>query len=150
MKLIKTKHQKGFTLLEMLLSIALIALLSGLSIPVYQSFQVKNDLDIAANTIAQSTKRAQVLAQAVDGDTTWGIYIQSGSITIFQGSNYASRNTNYDEDFEMPTSITPSGLQEIVFSKLYGEPQAIGTVILTTSTNEIANLILNEKGMVSY
>ncbi len=150
MTLIKTKHQKGFTLLEILLSVALIALLSGLSVPVYQSFQVKNDLDIASNTIAQSARRAQVLAQAVDGDTTWGVHIQSGSITIFKGGSYAGRDTNYDEDFEMPTSITPSGLQEVIFSKLYGEPQATGTVTLTTSTNETANLILNEKGMVNY
>lgn len=141
---------KGFTLLEILLSIALIALLAGIAAPIYQSFQVRNDLDIAANTVAQTLRRAELLSQAVDGDVSWGVSIQSGSITLFQGVSYAGRNSDFDEIFDMPTSITPSGLQEIVFSRFSGEPQTTGTCTLTSSINEIRTITINEKGTIEY
>lgn len=60
----------GFTLLELLLSVAVISTLAGLSLPVYRTLLMKNDLDIAAVTTAQSLRRSQILSQAVDGDTT--------------------------------------------------------------------------------
>lgn len=76
----------------MMLSIAIITMLFGLSTPIYQSFQVRNDLDIAATTIVQSLRRAQVLSQAVDGETNWGVNVKSGSITIFKGVSYDARD----------------------------------------------------------
>ena len=140
----------GFTLLEILLSIALIALLAGIAAPVYVSFQVRNDLDIAATTVVQTFRRAQLLSQAVDGDTVWGMNVQSGSITLFQGVSYAARNTNFDEIFDMPESIAPGGLQEVVFSKFSGNPQTTGTTTLTSSNNEVRTINLNEKGTINY
>ena len=141
---------KGFTLLEVLLSVATISVIAGIGIPIYQSLQVRNDLDIAAITIAQNFRRAQTLSQAMDGDTTWGVRMQSGNITLFQGASYAGRNVNFDEVFDVPISIAPSGVQEVVFTKFSGEPQITGTVTLTTNTNETRNITINEKGMVSY
>lgn len=141
---------KGFTLLEVLLSVATVAIIAGMGIPIYQSLQVRNDLDIAAVTIVQNFRRAQTLAQAIDGDTSWGLYIQSGSITLFQGASYASRDANFDEVFDVPINIVPSGMQEVVFTKFSGEPQATGTVTLISNTNEIRNITVNAKGMVSY
>ncbi len=86
----------GFTLLELLLSAAIISALAGLSLPIYRTLIKKNDLDIAANTMASSLRRAQVLSQAVDGDTTWGVKAQSGSIVIFKGASYSEeRDTNF-------------------------------------------------------
>ena len=58
------KKNAGFTLLEVLLSIAIITLIAGIGIPVYLSFQVRNDLDIATAEIVQSARRVQVLSQA--------------------------------------------------------------------------------------
>ncbi len=143
-------RNRGFTLLEMLLSVAILALLAGLGAPIYQSFQVRDDLDIAANTIAGSLRRAQVLSQAVAGDTSWGLSVQSGAITLFRGASYASRSANFDEVFDLPGSIVPSGISEIVYDKFTGEPQVTGTVTLTSNANEIRNITINEKGTITY
>jgi len=140
----------GFTLIEVLLSIAGVAIIAGISIPVYQSFQVRNDLDIATVEIAQSARRTQTLSQAVDGDTSWGIKIQSGSVAVFKGVSYAARDSTFDEVFEVPTSITASGISEIVFAKFTGLPQTTGTITLTSNTNETRTITINAKGMVSY
>lgn len=142
-------RSRGFTLLELLLTVALISVLAGFSLPVYRTLMTKNDLDIAAVTVAQTARRAQVLSQAVDGDTSWGLKVQSGSIVIFKGTSYAARDTAFDETFDVPTSITPSGTTEYIFSKFTGFPQVTGTATLTTS-NDTRTVTINEKGMVSY
>jgi prepilin-type N-terminal cleavage/methylation domain-containing protein len=142
--------RSGFTLLEVLLSIALIAVMAGVTIPVYISSQVRNDLDIATVEIVQTLRRGQILAQAVDGDTSWGMRVASGSITLFKGASYAARDSAFDEIFEVPTNIAPSGITEVVFSKFTGLPQTAGTITLTSSTNETRNIVINQKGMVSY
>lgn len=143
------RNEKGFTLLELLLSIAIIGILAGLSLPVSRTMLIKNDLDIATSNTVQTLRRAQVLSQAADGDTTWGVKIQSGSIVLFQGASYASRDSAYDETFDVPTSITPSGISETVFTKLSGNPQTTGTITLSTET-DTKSITLNGKGMVEY
>lgn len=142
--------QKGFTLLETLLSIAVISLIAGIGVPVYQSFQVRDDLDISTTTIVQSARRAEILAQASDGDTSWGLHIQSGNIVLFKGASYATRDSSYDEIFDLPTSILPSGLSEIVYAKFTGMPQTTGAITLTSNANETRIITINAKGTVSF
>lgn len=144
------KYSAGFSLIEILLSMAAIALIAGISIPIYQAFQVRNDLDIAATTIVNSMRRAQVLAQASEGDTSSGVNIQMGSVTLFRGASYATRSVDLDEIFEMPTSITPSGTAEVVFNKFTGLPVSVGTITLTSTVNKIENITINAKGTVDY
>ncbi|MCX6795323.1 MAG: prepilin-type N-terminal cleavage/methylation domain-containing protein [Candidatus Falkowbacteria bacterium] len=144
------KKRSGFTLIEMLLSVACLAIISIIAIPVYQSFQVKNDLGIATNSVVQSLRRAQILSQASDGNTTSGVKIQTSSITVFRGASYVARDTTMDEIFEVPTSITATGTNEIIFSKIFGLPNATGTIILTSYINDSKTITINEKGMVAY
>jgi prepilin-type N-terminal cleavage/methylation domain-containing protein len=141
---------RGFTLLEILLVVGIISIIAGFSMPVYQSFQVKNDLDIAAQTIATSFRRAQVLAEASDGDNTWGVEVISGSITVFQGVSYAARVAAFDEITSLPPTITPTGLSEVVFDRLTGQALSTGTVTLTTSTGLVRTIALSSKGTVTY
>ncbi len=140
----------GFTIFEVLLTVAAMAIVAGMGVPIYQSFQVRNDLDIAGTTVAQSFRRAQILAQSQEGDISWGVNVEAGSITLFKGASFASRDTNFDEVFGLPNSITPSGLDEVVFEKFTGLPQSTGTVTLTSSTEEIRNITINEKGTIGY
>lgn len=145
-----SRNRRGFTLIEVLMAVATIGLIAGIGVPVYQSFQVRNDLDIAATSFVQSLRRAQILAGAVDGDTGWGVRIQLGSITLFRGASYVARDATFDEVFQAPTGIAPSGAQEIVFAKFTGLPETTGTTVLTSNTNETRTITINTKGTVSY
>ncbi|MEE8131916.1 MAG: type II secretion system protein [Candidatus Paceibacterota bacterium] len=141
---------KGFTLIEILLSMALISIIAGMGVPVYQSFQNRNSLDLAVEGFAQSLRRAQALARAVDGDTSWGAYIAPGAITLFQGLSFASRDVGFDELFDISSSISITGLQEVVFLKFSGKPQSIGATILTSPNNETRTITINTEGAIEY
>ena len=145
-----TRVASGFTLIEMLLSIAALAIIAGIGVPVYQSLQVRNNLDIAATTLAQDYRRAQTLAQASDGDTSWGVSVGSTTITVFRGSSYATRDASYDELSDLSGSITPTGVLSVVFGKFTGLPQTTGTTTLTSNTNEVRTVYLNAKGTITY
>lgn len=144
------KVRQGFTLVEVLLSVAVIAVLAGISAPVFSRLSTKNDLDTAVVSLAQSWRRVQALSMANDGDTVWGVKVGAGSITVFKGTSFASRDTNYDETFTLPLTISVSGaVTEITFNKLTGTPSATGTVSLT-SFGDTTTLTINSKGTVSY
>lgn len=134
----------------MLLSLALLSIIGGMTIPMYRIFMLRNDLDIATVTLAQNLRRAQALSQSGDGDMTWGIHVGVGSILVFKGASFVLRDSSFDENTSMPTSIVPTGITEIVFSKVTGLPTATGTFSLTASTNETRTITINEKGMVDY
>lgn len=148
MKLLR--NQNGFTLVELLLSVALLAIILLLGSPISYNIYLRNDLDITASNIVQANRRAQALSQAYSGDSSWGVYIQSGSITIYKGTSYSARDTDFDEITEVSNALTPSGVQEILYSKFDGEPQTTGSIILTSSNNETRTITIAEKGMVSY
>lgn len=140
---------KGFTLLEVLLSVAIIAMIGTFSAPLYVNLLVRNDLDIATTTTAQSMRRAQELARASDGDSRWGLRLQSGQIVIFKGTSYAARAATFDEIYSVSPSIGFSGLTEIVFDKVTGYPLTNGTVNLSNQSNN-RTVTINSKGMVTY
>lgn len=139
---------KGFTLLEVLLSVALISLIAGMGAPLYQSFQVRNDLNIGGATLVNTLRRAETLARASDGDTSWGVFTASGAITLFRGVSYSARDAAYDEVFVVPTSISFSGTLEYVFTRFTGFPSTSGVTTLTSSIGEIRTVTVNTKGMV--
>jgi prepilin-type N-terminal cleavage/methylation domain-containing protein len=141
---------RGFTLPEVLLSLTLISIMGGMIIPMYRTFMVRNDLDIATIGIAQNLRRAQALSQSADGDTSWGLHVGVGSILVYKGASYVSRDSLYDENTSMPTTIVPTGLSEVTFSKVVGTPSATGTFMLTSQSNETRNVTINQKGMVDY
>lgn len=141
---------RGFTLIELMLSLALIAIITAVALPVSRTFQSRNDLDVAANTVAQTLRRAQTLSQGMDGDTTWGVQVATGSVTLFRGTSYAARDTSFDELTTLPATISSSGLTEIVFSKFSGDPTSTGTFTLTGLENEIRTITINTKGTTTY
>ncbi|MFQ5492586.1 MAG: prepilin-type N-terminal cleavage/methylation domain-containing protein [Candidatus Dojkabacteria bacterium] len=146
----KQRLQQAFTLFELLLSMSLLAMVAAFSVPLYQSFQTSNDLELTADITTQSLRRAQSLAMSGDGDANWGVYIQNGSVTLFQGDDYATRDTSFDEDLEISDKINLSGLSELVYEKFTGDPSATGTINLSIASGETRIITINSRGTVDF
>jgi len=142
--------QKGFTLIEILLSVAIITLLVGLSLPVYESFVRRNDLDLTTQNIVSTLRRAQVYARSGDQDSDWGVRVDPSSLTLFKGATYSTRNTAFDEVVPIPASMSASGITDMVFAELSGAPSTTGSYTLTSTTNDVRTVTVNAKGMVNY
>jgi len=143
------KLQRGFTLIELLMTLAIIGVLLVAVPTTFGSFQEKHAIDLAVQTTVQSLRRAQIRAQAVEGDQAWGVFIQNGSVTVFRGSSYLTRDVSFDEAVPISASITLTGLSEVIYHKMNGEPQTTGTTIFETAY-ETRTVTIFEKGALLY
>jgi len=142
--------ENGFTLIEMLLVVAIISLITVVGAPIFLSFQATNELDVARNTIAQYLYEAQSYSRDEDHDCQWGVTISSQQLTLFCGSSYATRNTAYDISYSIPSSVVVQHSLEVTYSKLYGLPQTTGSFNLSTTGGQSTSVSVNTKGMVEY
>ncbi|MFT7506865.1 MAG: prepilin-type N-terminal cleavage/methylation domain-containing protein, partial [Acidimicrobiales bacterium] len=140
--------QKGFTLIEMLLVLAIMATLAGFGTPIYLSLLGRTDLNNTVDIFTNSVRRAQVLSQASSGDMSWGVYTENGFITLFKGGSYLTRDVAYDEVFALPTNIESSGMSEIVYVKFTGFPQSAGTTTFTSAEKSSKDIYINSKGLL--
>ena len=146
----RKRNEDGFSLIEMLLSVMIIGMITAVSVPLYNSFLARNDLDITSQQIAESFRRAQIYARGVQGDSAWSVEVQTSAVTLFKGTVFASRDTSYDETITLPGRVTASGLGEVRFAILTGLPNTTGTVTLTSNASETKTVTINAEGMVNY
>ncbi len=151
MRLTKTTNtSQGFTLIEVLLVVAIITLITVVSAPLVLSFQNANELDVSTNTLAQYLYQAQSYSLNRAHDCNWGVTINGQDLTLFCGDNYANRDANRDITYQMPLGITVQNNTEINYVKLTGVPQSTGSFTLATVGNRTATVTVNKKGMVDY
>ncbi|PLX24971.1 hypothetical protein C0580_03525 [Candidatus Parcubacteria bacterium] len=147
---LNNNNQFGFTAIELIVIIVFIALIAGTTVPMYGKFQASNNLDLSVTKTVQSLRRAQVLSQANDSDSNWGVSIGQEQILLFKGTSSTTRDINFDEIFDLNGNILVSGTQDVVFEKLTGEPQTFGSINFSSNNNETKTVTINEKGMLSY
>lgn len=139
--------RRGFTVLELMLAIAILAGVSAISIPAYRDYQIRSDLNIATEQITQALGRAQLLSQAGQHGMEWGYAVPQS--TLFAGQSYAARAAEHDERYPYPETIATSGLSEVWFSRVEGVPSATGTIVLTSLRGEEkeVNIIIDRRGI---
>lgn len=143
------KKIRGFSLVEVLLVIAVISVLAGISGTGYFYFKKNNAFNLTVERVANSLRNARLKSQATEGDSAWGVEVQTNKIIIFKGSDFANRDQSFDEASAISGIANISGLSRIVFSKMYGIPQSAGTLILESDSGN-KTIEINEKGFIKY
>lgn len=141
---------RGFSLVELLIAISIVTILAGMGSVLSSSTRDQTALSQAVSVLAQTIRRAELLARASDGDSAWGVTLTSNSIVLFKGTTYAGRDSAYDETFDMPSSIVISGQSEVVFSKFYGVPLQAGTTTLSLNASSTRSIYINAHGVITY
>lgn len=139
---------KGFTLLEVILAVAIIAIIASLTPPVYEKIQLKVGFDSTVTTFVSALKRAQKLSESGKLDSTWGVKIENTKITIFKGSSFEARDITYGEESSILSNIIVTGDTEIVFSKLYGYPTYETNTKISDNWSNEKNITINIKGLI--
>ena len=139
----------GFTLLEMLFVVAILAVIISFSLPLSLDFYQNQQVDAVSGDIVSALRRAQAKAMAMENNFVFGVYFSADNYTLFQGNSYALRNSEQDQVFALSSVLSLSGLSEVVFSKLSGKPLAVGALTLTTSNGQTRDITINEAGLVN-
>lgn len=142
-------NQRGFTLTELLLSVAIIGIISGLSMPLYSSFATRNNLALTAETTVNMLRRASLYARSGHQDSQWGVNFQPGSFVLFKGASYSARDPAFDEPFSVAGNISSDYDGDIVFNKLSGTTLQPRSIKLSGPEGSVT-MEVNAKGAVSY
>ncbi|SRR3989338_8834261 len=143
------RHVKGFSLVEILLTMALISIVLAISVPSYRKLQSANDLSVAMSTLSQALRLAELKAQAVVEGSGWGVHAETGAVIIFKGSSFASRDQTRDEVFSFSGSIAITAPADVFFAPLYGTPVAPAVWELS-GIGETRSVSVNSLGILSY
>ncbi|MDD5103220.1 MAG: hypothetical protein PHX93_02365 [Candidatus Peribacteraceae bacterium] len=138
---------KGFTAIEVLLTLGIVAVTAGMSVPLYRTYQLRSDLDTAVEQARHALERAQVLARAGQNDSMWGYAASEG--VLFQGEAFAIRESESDELYIVPGTVQVSGLPEVVFQRVSGEPVATGEIVYEAGNGERRTITVTGGGTLT-
>lgn len=146
----KKHFQKGYTLLEISLTLTLLVFVLGLGAPILWSAVTQNDMWLSVQIVTHSLRRAQSLSMAMKKDTRWGVKLTEKNAIVFSGSSFDSRLSDYDETIDFPVNLKFQGSTELIFEKLSGLPNFSGNIILENPSNQTKTIIINSSGTVDY
>jgi len=142
------ERSRGITVVELILVIALIALIGGTTVPLASNFLVRNFLKNKTNELSSSLKTAQLNTLAGKEASQWGVNISSTQITMFKGASFATRDVAFDQKFQIPSSLTITQ-DEIVFQQLTGNPDATATLTIASNANDSNQVTVNQVGTIN-
>lgn len=147
---------RGFSLLELLMVVAIIALLAGVGSTFYRGFVKSVELQSISKTMAEDFRYARSKAMIGEGGYKWGAHVvntaSGGSqyyLLFSTPTNYADASTTVMSTTTLSTGLTFSdpasgAYKDIIFSKISGNPAASTTVVIVSegkySTTTISSI----------
>lgn len=138
--------RSAFTLIEGLIVIAILGILTGVTMPMYKEYRERTDLELAADQVTQGLSRAKLLSELNERDSPWGFSIDEG--VLFKGGDYGTRDAAFDESYPIEDGISASGLSSVSFAQITGTPNATGSIILSLGGSTVA-LTIDDNGSVA-
>jgi len=142
----RKKEQKGFSFVEILVVVAIFAILSVISAVAFQNFNRAASLKVVTEEVLGALVDARNSTLASDGDTVFGIHLDETEIVRFAGSPYSSSDPN-NVTYAFVGGVTATGTlvesnTDITFQRLTGQPSATGTIVILDNTDTASSTIM--------
>ncbi len=86
--------ERGFTLMEILIVIAISLLLLSVTLSVFLSFSKSRAIDVASGRIIDTLRIARSNTLASKDESVYGVHFASSTITLFKGGSFSSVDSN--------------------------------------------------------
>lgn len=128
---------RGFTLIELILVIAIISALAVLSVPVLGNFSGRTQIDSTTNEIVSALRFAEQKAMAVENDSQFGVYFDDANnkFYLFRGTSYTDfPSERIEYVYSDSITVTQSFVDnDVDFNKLYGTTSDTGNITVTNN-----------------
>ena len=143
---------KGFTMVELLLTVALVSVIAGVALPSLGTYYVNNLLKETADEMVDRLKTAQTRSIYGDNGETHGVFFDSNYFVLYLGNEFdVSNPENVDSVIGGRLEIFDIDLEnnQVVFNKYSGLPDNAGSLKLKIKgSNRYWLITINEQGMI--
>ena len=153
---LKIARSGGFTLLEILIVIAIFSVVAGVGISPLLSFKKTSDLNGALETGVSFLLEARAKTLSSESDSRYGVHFSSRNVILFKGAMFTegaqgNKAAPLPSSVEIGTISLNGGGDTVVFNRLTGETDAYGTVVfrLKSDTTKTKILRVEKTGIVS-
>lgn len=147
---------RGFTLLEMTLVIGLMGTIASMTafqdVTVYKRVLARTDAGQVMGALIRARGEAMHgLCSSNNCETPppHGVWFGEHSVVEFEGTSYANRTPDTDEQYPLAGTRVVPGTQEIIFSPISGEAVESGSVHLTDTTGATWQVDVTQSGVIS-
>lgn len=145
----------GFTLIELVIVISIIIIVGGIGLffglDTLRGYSFHSDRDVLVSALQHA--RAEAMANICRGSDCdaggkpHGVYIDTANrkYIIFQGANYASRDSDQDAPVDANSLTTWKGVNEVVFAELSGDASSADSSPDCASEAEPICIILGDQ-----
>ena len=145
--------KKGFNLLEILISVAILSLLAVLSVGYFSGLKRAIALDGVIESVASLTREARTKTLAPEDASAFGIHFEESRAVLFKGTEFTEGNPD-NKAYLVPSEAKIFNISftggNLVFRRLTGEPQEAGSVSigLRVDTSSSKTLFINTAGLI--
>ncbi len=152
---VSLQSKRGFTLIEILLVIVMMAVLVTMVVLSFNKLGSSQALDKSATTVVSVLSEARALTLSASQDARYGVSLQDNQVVLFRGATYATSTTG-----NVFTPLHPSvgirnvslagGASSVVFNRLTGGTSQTGTfeVYLRSATTTFKTVTVSGTGII--
>jgi len=145
-------RKKGISVVEVLIVVAIIAIITGISTSLFSHLANSQSLDKETETIVSFINKARNNAINSLEFTQHGVSFASTSLTVFYGTNPATAPTSTTYTLSTKDTIWNinfgNGQSYVYFNKLTGKPNTTGTLQVRHSDNTFKTINIYATGLV--